>query len=504
MDDCGSSSSFSSSSDSGWSSSSSSNNDSSWSSSSFSSSNNDSSWSSSSFPSSDSSWSSSSNNDSGWSSSHNNDYGCSPNSNNNDSGWSPGWSSNSDSGWAASSSDSGWGSSSSDNNHHHHHHDDSGSGSGSDSSSGSSYTQSSFDFASFYSPLTSSPFPTTDNNNNNTGSSIFGSSSSFSQDSDTTTTTRDIFERPLPPAGVDLVWLLAKNRQRRIQNPELANAATSVLKSGWLTRVPQKKTGLMALLPSTPERRWVVLTPTVLTYFTNETMVMPVNHIRLNQCIVGEVPGGGNNNNFRVKVGRHYKDFQAADSAATKSWVTAIRSACVLNRYLSMSALARQQIDNRLVTFVAGPPSDKLSLPTLPIGGLTAKAACELFRFSNATILSLKGALGKDALATMIAGLIKAHPGVHRINLSDNEITDDGAGKLAAALASNTMLVSLDLSKNKLTSVGADHFIKALQDNKTIQQVILTGNPLTGNGDASTAVVDALAAEPRIKFLAAD
>ena len=504
MDDCGSSSSFSSSSDSGWSSSSSSNNDSSWSSSSFSSSNNDSSWSSSSFPSSDSGWSSSSfNNDSGWSSSHNNDYGCSPNSNNNDSGWSPGWSSNSDSGWAASSSDSGWGSSSSDNHHHHHHHHDSGSGS--DSSSGSSYTQSSFDFASFYSPLTSSPFLTTDNNNNNTGSSSFGSSSSsFSQDSDTTTTTRDIFERPLPPAGVDLVWLLAKNRQRRIQNPELANAATSVLKSGWLTRVPQKKTGLMALLPSTPERRWVVLTPTVLTYFTNETMVMPVNHIRLNQCIVGEVPGGGNNNNFRVKVGRHYKDFQAADSAATKSWVTAIRSACVLNRYLSMSALARQQIDNRLVTFVAGPPSDKLSLPTLPIGGLTAKAACELFRFSNATILSLKGALGKDALATMIAGLIKAHPGVHRINLSDNEITDDGAGKLAAALASNTMLVSLDLSKNKLTSVGADHFIKALQDNKTIQQVILTGNPLTGNGDASTAVVDALAAEPRIKFLAAD
>jgi len=305
---------------------------------------------------------------------------------------------------------------------------------------------------------------------------------------------QNVFSQSLPPFRPELAMLLATNRERGIRNPDLQNGADFELKSGWLTRV-RNKSGLKSLFGSTePKRRWVVLTPAALTYY-DETKMLIIKRLYISKCIVGEVPGGI----FRVKLAYENKDFRAADSAETKSWVTAIRSACVLNHYLVISTVTRQPIDNRLVTFVAGPPSDKLSLSTRSIGDHTLKTACELFRFSHATTLSITSAAGKDTLANVIMGLIKAHSGVRSIDLSDNGITDHGASYLASALLNNTTLVSLDLSKNKLTSVAASYFIHALQQgNKTIQEIILTGNPLTSDGDACTA----LAAEPRIKFLA--
>ena len=306
---------------------------------------------------------------------------------------------------------------------------------------------------------------------------------------------RSLFDQPLPPAGFDLLRLAGKAKV-----PGLQHDVGYVLKSGWLTRVPQKHTGLRALLDGKQEPRWVVLTPTALAYFTNENRTTLVRRIPLHQCIVGEMLDGV----FRVKTRDGTKDFQASDPAVMATWVAAIRAACILNRYISANVFARQRIDPRLTYFVAAiNTTDTLHLDGQRLGDLTLQAAGQLIRFSKATALSLEGTSGDDAQAAIIAALVKAHRGVHRINLRDNVIRDAGAESLAAALSANMTLRSLDLSNNKLTIVGADYFIRALQTNATIQEVILTGNPLTST-DASISVVEVLAAEPRIKFQATE
>jgi Ran GTPase-activating protein (RanGAP) involved in mRNA processing and transport len=64
-----------------------------------------------------------------------------------------------------------------------------------------------------------------------------------------------------------------------------------------------------------------------------------------------------------------------------------------------------------------------------------------------------------------------------KIDLSDNDITDDGAKYLAQMLKTNTILTHLTLSRNNISDKGVQQIANALQNrNRTLQKLSFTEN----------------------------
>ncbi|CAF1690938.1 unnamed protein product, partial [Adineta ricciae] len=62
------------------------------------------------------------------------------------------------------------------------------------------------------------------------------------------------------------------------------------------------------------------------------------------------------------------------------------------------------------------------------------------------------------------------------LNLSFNQIQDDGAKYLADVLKQNQKLKTLDLRSNRIGNIGAQQLEIALKQNKTLEKLILTEN----------------------------
>ena len=69
-----------------------------------------------------------------------------------------------------------------------------------------------------------------------------------------------------------------------------------------------------------------------------------------------------------------------------------------------------------------------------------------------------------------------------KMNLSDNEIRDEGTKKFSEALQVNTTLQVLNISRNKITDDGANELIKAIQVNRTLQELNISKNLISNKG----------------------
>lgn len=74
------------------------------------------------------------------------------------------------------------------------------------------------------------------------------------------------------------------------------------------------------------------------------------------------------------------------------------------------------------------------------------------------------------------------------LDLSDNDITDDGAAALAKMLSTNSVLRTLDLSKNDIGSYGVEKLAEALQMNGMIIEINLDFNPDIVYDDSMKAI----------------
>lgn len=70
-----------------------------------------------------------------------------------------------------------------------------------------------------------------------------------------------------------------------------------------------------------------------------------------------------------------------------------------------------------------------------------------------------------------------------KLNLSDNNICDQGVFYLARVLIkNNSKLKELNLARNGITSAGAQHLAEMLNTNKTLTKLILYGNKIDDRG----------------------
>lgn len=111
--------------------------------------------------------------------------------------------------------------------------------------------------------------------------------------------------------------------------------------------------------------------------------------------------------------------------------------------------------------------------------------------FSNITIVKIN--LVNNNLefgckeAGLLAGVLQYNTTVKELDLSCNDIGDQGMKSLANALNYNKTLTDLELSGNKISYIGIEFLAEVLKTNNTLKVLNLSGNDIDNQGMDSLA-----------------
>ena len=105
-----------------------------------------------------------------------------------------------------------------------------------------------------------------------------------------------------------------------------------------------------------------------------------------------------------------------------------------------------------------------------------------LMNNSTLTALNLSSNNITDEGAKRLAEAIKVNTTLQELNISMNKITDEGAKRLAEAIQINTTLQELNISMNKITDEGAKRLAEAIQINTTLQELNISKNWISKEG----------------------
>ncbi|CAF1568788.1 unnamed protein product [Adineta ricciae] len=129
-------------------------------------------------------------------------------------------------------------------------------------------------------------------------------------------------------------------------------------------------------------------------------------------------------------------------------------------------------------TFKKNTRLTKLDLSKNRIGNQGAQYLNDAFEKSTALIdLDLDENPGSFCATVSALISLKNNKTITRISLSDNQIGDQGAQRLADFIKNNTSLTDLWLDNNRIGDQGAQYLLNALANNKTLTTLKLYGNP---------------------------
>ena len=101
--------------------------------------------------------------------------------------------------------------------------------------------------------------------------------------------------------------------------------------------------------------------------------------------------------------------------------------------------------------------------------------------------------------AIKIAEAIKVNKTLKILDISNNNISDDGAVAISDTLKSNNSLCILNMSSNKITGKGAIKIAEAIKVNKRLQELHISNNHISDNGAA--AIGNALKSNTSLQIL---
>ena len=118
--------------------------------------------------------------------------------------------------------------------------------------------------------------------------------------------------------------------------------------------------------------------------------------------------------------------------------------------------------------------------------------ACRRVRNNDHTLLELDLSSNEisDEGATALQQALKGNTTLQRLNLSSNEISDEGATALQQALKGNTTLQRLNLSSNEISDEGATALAQVVKGNTTLKMLDLARNQIGDEG--ATALAQAM------------
>ena len=108
-------------------------------------------------------------------------------------------------------------------------------------------------------------------------------------------------------------------------------------------------------------------------------------------------------------------------------------------------------------------------------------------KFETSDVVDLPNESITNVISSMIASILMQNKTVTKLNLSSNQIGDDGIKKIANALGVNNTLQNLDVSKNGIGNQGVESLANALIVNKTLKNLNVSNNKIGDQGVESLA-----------------
>ena len=87
--------------------------------------------------------------------------------------------------------------------------------------------------------------------------------------------------------------------------------------------------------------------------------------------------------------------------------------------------------------------------------------------------------------AKKIGEAIQVNIALQKLDISNNKVADDGAAAISNSLKSNNLLQELNMSSNQITNVGAKKIGEAIQVNTTLQKLDIHSNRISDDGAAA-------------------
>jgi hypothetical protein len=155
------------------------------------------------------------------------------------------------------------------------------------------------------------------------------------------------------------------------------------------------------------------------------------------------------------------------------------------------SSVTVNRINACLGKILGCPKLVKLDLSVNNIGDDGAKQIADALKDNRSLkhLCLLDNKIGDDG-AKAIADALKDNHSLKTLDLNGNEIDDDGAKSIADALKVNHSLETLDLNGNKIGVEGAKQIADALKDNHSLKTLLLYGNKI--GDDGAKAIANAL------------
>lgn len=116
------------------------------------------------------------------------------------------------------------------------------------------------------------------------------------------------------------------------------------------------------------------------------------------------------------------------------------------------------------------------------------KVAVALREWRHVCSLMMKSNVIGPKGAGRIAEALRDCVGLVRLDLAENEMGDEGVGRLAAVLPVLTALEFLDLASNEIGDEGAESLAAALGDGGKLQHLILRDNMIADEGAGFVAL----------------
>ena len=121
-------------------------------------------------------------------------------------------------------------------------------------------------------------------------------------------------------------------------------------------------------------------------------------------------------------------------------------------------------------------------LQLLKLKNITKEGLKPIFDVKTLQKLDLSNNNLSDDGAAILSDGLKSNNTLLELNISQNSIADKGAQEIAKAILINSSLQNIDISKNYISSEGLLYFMEAVNNNCTLQIVNITHNNVTRSG----------------------
>ena len=214
----------------------------------------------------------------------------------------------------------------------------------------------------------------------------------------------------------------------------------------------------------------------LMTYMSNSSMQW--KRLELRRCKITDV--GMNVLEQFMSEGistLEYVDLRDNESSPWSVYCVIIRNCC-MDRLTLCGDHGMKEYVNKMTKCV----QNNTKFQSLKLKNITKEGLKPIFDVKTLQKLDLSNNDLSDDGAAAISDGLRSNNTLLELNISQNSIADKGTQEIAKAIVINSSLQNINISKNYISSEGLLYFMEALNNNRILQVINITHNNVTRSG----------------------